>query len=62
MKKIKNIFLLLALSFVCKEQIISTFYGLSLYRCENEEVICYIANGAKKSGIFCNFKGVTNGK
>ena len=60
MKKIKNIFLLLALSFVCKEQIISSFYGVTLLRCENEEVVCYIFNGAKKGGITCNFKGVTN--
>lgn len=28
----------------------------SIYRCENDEVICYITSGAKQGGISCKFK------
>lgn len=28
----------------------------SVYRCENDEVICYIISGIKKGGISCKFK------
>ncbi len=27
-----------------------------IYRCENEEVVCYLAEKSNGSSIFCNFK------
>lgn len=28
----------------------------SIYRCENDEVICYLYNGVKQGNIACKFK------
>ncbi len=31
-----------------------------IYRCENEEVVCYIPNAGHRSGISCKFKEKDN--
>lgn len=55
----KNIFILLLITFLdCK--ILETkgiSFFLSIARCENDEVICYILSGAYQGGISCKFKG-----
>lgn len=33
-----------------------TKMGNGIYRCENEEAICYIYDGYKEGGIDCKFK------
>lgn len=32
------------------------FHWFNIYRCENDEVICYITSSGKKGGISCKFK------
>lgn len=46
--------LMIVTAFTCKS-VYSTFNN-EIYRCENDEVICYIFDGLKKGGIFCKFK------
>lgn len=33
-----------------------SFSTANVYRCENDEVICYIMSGYQKGGISCEFK------
>ncbi len=51
---------LLALTMTCQnvEKGNSYIRGVwsSIYRCENEEVVCYIAEQSNGSGISCKFK------
>lgn len=46
--------LMIVTAFTCK-----TVYSIinnEIYRCENDEVVCYIYDGIKKGGISCKFK------
>lgn len=46
--------LMLVTAFTCKS-VYSTFNN-EIYRCENDEVICYIYVGMNKGGVSCKFK------
>ena len=49
--------LMLVATMTCKEiEIKENSPWVYIYRCENNEVICYITSGAKKGGISCKFK------
>lgn len=49
----RKFLLLLTLSMICKE-VLSGF--TFIYRCENDEIICYIYDKMNKGDIFCKFK------
>lgn len=49
----RKFLLLLTLSMICKE-VLSGF--MFMYRCENDEIICYIYDKMDKGDIFCKFK------
>lgn len=46
--------LMIVTAFTC-ESVYSTF-NREIYRCENDEVVCYIYDGIKKGGVSCKFK------
>ena len=49
--------LMLVATMICKDIEIKgdSFWG-SVYRCENNEVVCYYVSGPQKGGISCKFK------
>ena len=47
--------LIIVTAFTCKS-VYSNLYN-EIYRCENDEVVCYIYDGFKKGGVSCKFKG-----
>jgi hypothetical protein len=58
MKKIL-LSLMLVTAFTC-EPVYDTI-SKSIYRCENDEVICYLYSGVKQGNITCKFKEVIDG-
>lgn len=49
--------LMLVATMTCKEiDVEGSRPWVNIYRCENDEVICYVVSGAKKGGISCKFK------
>lgn len=50
----KQIILLLAFTLTCENITPHRFYSYDVYRCENEEVICYSAG--HRGGLSCKFK------
>ena len=51
----KKIILLLMLSMTCEKVETPRFYP-NLFRCENDEVVCYIFDAYREGGLSCNFK------
>lgn len=49
--------LMLIVTMTCKDIEIKgkSFWG-KIYRCENDEVVCYYVFGDKKGGLSCKFK------
>ena len=52
----KKYLIVLALTMTCTEVFENNFQKPTIYRCENEEVICYTKH-YHESGIYCHFKG-----
>ena len=50
--------LMLVTVFTC-EPVYNTI-SKSVYRCENDEVICYLYSGVKQGNIICKFKEKIN--
>lgn len=50
----KKIILLLALIMSCEKMALDGLYNFMVYRCENEEVICY--SSGYYGGFSCKFK------
>lgn len=49
--------LMLIATMTCKGiEIKGTSHWFYIYRCENNEVICYITSGGKQGGVSCKFK------
>ena len=46
--------LMIVTAFTC-QSVYSTF-NYEMYRCENDDVVCYIYDGMKKGGVSCKFK------
>ena len=46
--------LMLVTAFTCEPVYEETFKAI--YRCENDEVVCYLYNGIKQGNITCKFK------
>lgn len=50
---------ILGLAFVCENIHVKGFFG-GFYRCENDEVVCYVYSGRYDGGISCKFKENTD--
>lgn len=53
----KKFMFLLAFTMVCEKVIPAGFSFNSVYRCENEEVICYVGQGYS-ANPYCKFKEI----
>ena len=51
----KKYLLILALAMTCTRAFSGPFGTPTIYRCENEEVICYTKH-YHESGLYCHFK------
>lgn len=51
----KKILFMFAFAMVCEKVTDVSFTNPVLYRCENEEVVCYTSSD-NRSGISCNWK------
>lgn len=53
----KKILFCLVLAMTCEKYVITTMIQHAIYRCENDEVICYtVDEGIRPGGLFCKFK------
>ena len=50
----KKIILILLVAMTCERVTTEGWNAVNLYRCENDEVICY--SGGFRSGLSCKFK------
>jgi hypothetical protein len=51
----KKYLLVLALTMTCTKVVSGSLMTPTIYRCENEEVICYTKH-EHRSGLYCHFK------